>query len=169
MSQHKGWQVRFIEHRFRPQLALALILLLVFWDGFFAGVPRGDHVQYLFQQAMYGDRPDVLSATLAWNRTFAFPGDEILYRPVLYFLLLAFHRLFGTHFVLWQVAGWMLHLLVVLGLYALLRRGALRMTWAPFGVSLIFGVALLGSELVLWNHITGYVMFSAFVVARRVK
>ena len=157
------WKRGFIRNPFRQRLLLVVLILIVFWDGLFAGMPRADQVQFLYQLAAVGPGTDNWLDFMSWNRVIA-KGDEALYRPLLYALLVACHRLFGYNFVLWQMASLALHVLAVLGLHALLLRGSLRETALPFLLALFFGVALLGSELVLWQHVMGYVLFCVLAV-----
>jgi hypothetical protein len=157
------WEAGFIRNPSRQRLVLALLILAVFWDGLFAGMPRADQVEFLYQLASIGPRIENWLDFLSWNRVIGL-GDELLYRPLLYALLVACQRLFGYNFVLWQMANLALHVLTVFGLHALLLRGSLRESALPFLLALLFAVALLGSELVLWHHIIGYVLFCALLV-----
>ena len=157
------WKAGFIRNPFRQRLLIVVVILIVFWDGLFAGMPRADQVQFLYQLASIGPGADNWLDFMSWNRVIAH-GDEGLYRPVLYALLVGCHRLFGYNFVLWQMTSLALHVLAVLGLHALLLRGSLRETALPFLLALLFAVTLLGSELVLWQHIMGYVLFCVLAV-----
>lgn len=164
MSLDADWRKRgFIRNPFRQRLLIVVVILIVFWDGLFAGMPRADQVQFLYQLASAGPENDNWLDFMSWNRVIA-KGDEALYRPVLYALLVVCYRLFGYNFVLWQMASLALHALAVLGLHALLLRGSLRETALPFLLALLFAVTLLGSELVLWHHIMGYVLFCVLAV-----
>jgi hypothetical protein len=135
------------------------VIVWVFWDGIWAGVPRADQIQFLHLVSQYDRLWDILSRAPAWNRTQAAGGDEILYRPVLYALLGTFYYGFRYNFVAWQLAGLCLHILAVLGLHLLLIQGQLRKTVYPVLLALLFGTAFFASELVFWNHIVGYVFF----------
>src|SRR5579864_9374420 len=88
--------------RFRGLLAnpwlqraiLVAVIVWVFWDGIFAGIPRSDQVLYLHNISQFDSLWDILSHSPAWNRTVPEGGEElILYRPVLYILLGTFYYL----------------------------------------------------------------------------
>jgi len=144
---------------------LAAAIVWAFWDGIFAGVPRSDHLAYLHHISQFDSLWDILSHSLSFNRTLPDIGtDAILYRPMLYLLLGTFYYLFRYNFVAWQIAGLCLHILVALGLHLLLIQGRLKHTLYPLVITLLFATAYLASELVLWNHIVGYVLFCALEV-----
>jgi hypothetical protein len=143
---------------------LVAVIVWVFWDGIWAGIPRSDQILYLHDVSQLDSLWDILSRAPSWNRTHFSGGDEILYRPILYMLLGSFYYFFRYNFVAWQIAGLSLHVLVVLGLHLLLIQGRLKQTIFPLLIALLFGTAFLGSELVLWNHIVGYVLFCALEV-----
>jgi hypothetical protein len=140
---------------------LVAVIVWVFWNGIWAGVPRSDHVQYLHHVSQYDSLWDILSHSPSWNRTSAEQprADVILYRPVLYLLLGSFYYLFRYNFVEWQVAGLSLHILIVLGLHLMLIQGRLKQTLFPLSICLLFATAFFASELVLWNHMVGYLLF----------
>lgn len=138
------------------------VIVVVFWNGLWAGVPRADQVPYLHQISRFTDYWDILINSPSWNRTQS-AGDYVLYRPVLYWLLGTFYYLFRYDFVLWQASALFLHILVVLGVHSILMQGHLRNTICPILISLFFGTALLSAELILWNHIVGYVLFCVLV------
>jgi hypothetical protein len=144
---------------------LVAAIVCVFWDGIWAGVARSDQIYYLHHTSQYHDLWDILSHAPSWNRITPDPHpDLILYRPVLYLLLGTFYYLFRYNFVGWQIAGLSLHIVVVLGLHLLLVQGRLQQTLFPLLIALLFGLAFFASELVLWNHIVGYVLFCALEV-----
>lgn len=142
---------------------LALLLTGIFWHGLWAGAPRADQLAYLHQAGRYDGLWELLRHAASWNRTETV-GDAILFRPVLYWLLAAFTHFFRYDFMLWQAACLTLHIITVLGAHSLLSLGLLRNTPFPFLMVLLFGASLLGSELVLWNHMAGYLLFAALAV-----
>jgi len=144
---------------------LAAVIVWAFWDAIWAGVPRNDQVIYLHHISQFDNLWDILSHSPSLNRILPdFGTDAILYRPILYLLLGSFYYLFGYNFVAWQIAGLCLHILVALGLHLLLLQGRLKHTLFPLVITLLFATAYLASELVLWNHIVGYVLFCALDV-----
>jgi len=151
---------RLLANPWVQRAILAAVIVWVFWDGIWSGVPRSDQVQYLHQVSQFDSLWDILSHSPSWNRTMPTGGDDyILYRPILYLLLGTFYYLFRYNFVAWQIAGLSLHIAVALGLHLLLIQGRLKHTLFPLMIALLFATGFFASELVLWNHIVGYVLF----------
>lgn len=144
-------------------LFLAAIVVFVFWNSLWGGAPRADQLAYLHQISRYSNFWDILIHSPSWNRTQS-AGDFLLFRPILYWQLGLFYYFFRYNFFLWQLASLALHVLVVLGVYLLFLKGSLRDTAYPFLISALFGCSFIGSELVLWSHISGYLTFSALFV-----
>lgn len=144
------------------RLLLIALVTFVFWNGLWGGAPRADQIAYLHQISQYSSLWDILINSPSWNRTHV--TDPILFRPVLYLQLGLFYYLFGYNFFLWQFASLVIHIIVVLGVYALFIRGSLKASIYPFLIAALFGCSFIGSELVLWNHISGYITFSALII-----
>jgi len=145
------------------RLALTLIILAIFWDGLWAGQPRADQLIYLHQVSGMQDFWEILKTVPSFNRTHS--GDEILYRPVLYLLLGICYALFGDNYALWQITSLTIHISTVLILHAILWRAPLlRGTLWPFALAMLFGSSEMGAEMVLWNHINGYLLFAFLAV-----
>jgi hypothetical protein len=138
--------------------------MLVFWNGLWSGVPRADHIAYLHQISQFSDLWDIILNAPSWNRTQSSAGDFILFRPLLYLQLGSFYYAFEYKFEQWQIASLTMHVIVVLGVHSILSLGHLRLTPYPLLLALFFGVSLLGAELVLWSHVAGYILFSAFFI-----
>ncbi len=134
------------------------MIIAIYWNGLFAGAPRSDHSSYFNQVGKYSDFLDIVANTPYWQRI----GDDLLFRPLLYLQLNVSHYLFGYNFFYWQVTSLVIHILVVIGLFNLFARGRLGDTLFPFIISALFGCAFISSEIVFWNHITGYITFSLF-------
>jgi hypothetical protein len=145
------------------QSALIAATVFVFWNGLFGGFPRADQLAYLHQISELRSYGDILAAAPAWNRTHS-AGDFILYRPVLYWLLGTEYYLFGYEFWLYQLTSLAIHIVVVIGVHLVLQRGALARTIWPFLLSLLLATSYFGSEIVLWQHIVGYILFAALYV-----
>ncbi len=137
--------------------------VLVFWTGclYYPSlfqIARSDQLAYLMETAGIKDW-----SALAWDlydfnrqRVFA-KGDELLFRPFFYFILGTERWLFGYHFMLWQLAGVVLHTVVLIWLLRLLRlfglnRGGLLLV-------LFFSSLPLCMNMVIWNHLHGYLVF----------
>ncbi|MDF2373692.1 MAG: discoidin domain-containing protein [Rhizobiaceae bacterium] len=155
------------DHIFRnlwlQKLAIAAFLISLFWDGLWGGVPRADQLIYLHSINQFDSFWEILKSSPFWNRKYGV-GDLVLFRPILYFQLGISYYFFGYNFFLWQVTNLSLHLVAVLGVHSLLASGRLRATFYPLLLSLLFGSSILGSELVFWHHLGGYILFSIFFI-----
>lgn len=81
-------------------------------------------------------------------------GDEALFRPLLFTWLAVQNSLFGVHHVLWNITQLLLHFGVVFVLYRLLL--TIRPSKEAALFALLFSLMMSGVELVLWNHLGGY-------------
>jgi hypothetical protein len=86
-------------------------------------------------------------------------GDDALFRPALFAWLAVGNRLFSYHHVQWNAANLALHALVALCLFHLL----VTIRPSPFAlpVAVLFAVLKPPLELVLWNHLGGYLLACA--------
>ena len=150
-------------NQFIQIILLSSLVAFVFWNGLWGGAPRADQLPYLHQISQFTNLWDILVNSPSWNRTQS-AGDFMLFRPILYWQLGLFYYFFGYDFFYWQLASLILHLLVVIGLYRLLVQGKLKNTVYPLLITALFGCAFFSSELVLWNHISGYITFSLFSI-----
>lgn len=143
---------------------IALIVLLAYYPSLFHA-PRADQILYLhFVDGIYNLKALTLDS-YAFNRTQS--GDFILFRPVLYFLLGFEKWLFGYNFWAWQLAGIVLHIFVLFALFLNLLiycRGSSRALRIAFLVTLLFGVQYISMEMVVWHHISGYLLFTLFLL-----
>ena len=147
----------------RGRLLILAVLCAVFFHTPWAGAPRLDQVVYLHQVGQYHTLGDILSESPSWHRLHS-AGDYILYRPVLFLFLGLQYYFFDYHFALWQITGFLLHAGTVLLFYEVCRKMALSEMWRVL-ITLLFGCSFLGSELVIWNHLTGYVLFALCTMA----
>jgi hypothetical protein len=86
-------------------------------------------------------------------------GDDALFRPALFAWLAVGNSLFSYHHVQWNTASLALHVLVALCLFQLL----VTIRPSPFAlpVAVLFAVLKPPLELVLWNHLGGYLLACA--------
>jgi hypothetical protein len=126
-------------------------------------VARADHIAYLADTAMMNDLWSLTVESYAFNRAREFiSGDYILFRPVLYFLLGFEKWLYGYNFFWWQLTNLLLHLCVIwLLLRILLNEG--KHIFAPLFV-LWFSVQYTSMEMVIWHHLSGYLLFSILLL-----
>lgn len=137
--------------------AIAFVVLLVYYPSLMH-VSRGDQVMYLGEVANLKGFKALAVDTYDLNRhrTIA-PGDELLFRPIVYFVLGAEKFFFGYHFMGWQLVGLLLHLMVVWQMLRLLLtiRLGLEALWA----TAFFAVLFTNMEMVIWQHINSYMVF----------
>jgi hypothetical protein len=143
--------------------AIVIFTIAVFWHSIRAGAPRADQLSYLHQVSQYSTLAEIIRTAPSWNRTHSATGDEVLFRPALYVFLGLEYFLFGYNFALWQLLAITLHILVALALFSILRKSRLRDTPWPLLLTCLFSASFFGSDLVIWNHMTGYVLFCLLV------
>ena len=139
-------------------ILIAVITLAAYYPSLYH-MPRSDQFIYFTNTA---EQHDLLSLTVknyAFNRMDLSYGlkDELLFRPFIYAFLGFEKWLFGLTFFYWQLAGILLHLTVLWFLMRLLI-GIHKSWWASL-LTLFLGVLFAGSEMVVWSHINGYLIF----------
>ena len=145
-------------------IAVALIVFWAYYPSLFHA-PRADQILYLHFVDGINDLKDLTLGSYAFNRTQS--GDFILFRPILYFLLGFEKWLFGYKFWAWQLAGIVLHIFVLSALFLNLLvycNGSSRALQIAFLVTLLFGVQYISMEMVVWHHISGYLLFTLFLL-----
>jgi len=88
-------------------------------------------------------------------------GDDLLFRPVLFVWLAVANRLFAYHHVWWNVANLGLHIGVAIALLRLLL--AIHPSLLALPAAALFVVLEPPMELVLWNHLDGYLLACLFL------
>ncbi len=136
---------------------IALGVLLVYFPSL-THVPRSDQIIYLSEVAhLKGFKALVLDTyDLNRHRKLA-PGDQLLFRPLLYVMLGVEKFFFGYQFWCWQLVGVILHLAVIWQLLALL----LLITPAVVAIAAtaLFATFFSNMEMVIWHHINAYLVF----------
>lgn len=150
--------------RRRPLFLLALLAVTVpiyagALDRFFAA----DQIRYFHEM-----RNDFrFSSTLRfWDYNAARQagkGDDQLFRPLHDLLRATETSLFGYRYRAWNVLHLGLHLAVCLLLFELLW--LLKPSRIAIGVALLFAVLTSNFELVVWNHLSGYLLGDALFLA----
>ncbi|MCM3881580.1 MAG: hypothetical protein ND807_15840 [Vicinamibacterales bacterium] len=142
----------------RTGTAIFLISLTV-WVVFHPALNRvfaGDQLWYFAE--LQGDTSFTRGAQFydyAASRRY-WKGDEALFRPLLFLWLAAENTAFSYHHVWWNTANLAAHAAAGFFLYRLLM--AVRPSGAAFGAALLFVVLKPPLELVLWNHLGGYIL-----------
>src|SRR5438552_2910322 len=155
-------------------ISLSTAIWITYW-------PALDHVPRADQWAYLIDTLDCRSLGELWTRSYSYnrvrvvgPGDADLFRPILFALLVAEEWLFGNNFMPSQLIGLTLHTLIVVMLFALLRRIAAVdpnakpchgcFSLLPHALTVFFALNFGGMELVVWAHLHGYLLFLVFVL-----
>jgi hypothetical protein len=149
-----------------------LAVWLTYWPSL-SHAARDDQWNFLFENRHEDHLLPLLLGTYSFHRTAENGrGDYPLFRPALYALLACEKALFGHRFVCWQVAGLLAHCGVVTLLLALLLRldrlgaggiapaGPRLRTVVAYGLALFFAVNFAVMELVIYHHLTAYVLFA---------
>lgn len=93
-------------------------------------------------------------------------GDESLFRPLLFVWLAIANNIFTYHHVWWNVSNLVLHVLTGISLFRLL----MTINPSPFALPTVLCFIVLKPllELVLWNHLGGYMLaYIFFMIAFR--
>ena len=139
---------------------LGLTAAVVYWPAM-NRVFAADQLWYFAEVG----RHDSLAAGLrhvdyALSRVY-WKGDDLLYRPILFIWLAVADRLFGYHHVWWNVANVVIHTGVAVALLRLLL--AIQPSLLALPVAVLFMVLEPPMELVLWNHLGGYLLACLFM------
>ena len=126
-------------------------------------IPRSDHLPYFFETAALKGFWALTVEAFAFNRSHSI-GDHILFRPVLYFFLGMQRWAWGHNYFLWQATSLGLHMAVVVSLYNYFRFSVGVVPFLAFAGSLFFALLYSGTEMVAWQHISGYLLFVFFAI-----
>ena len=88
-------------------------------------------------------------------------GDDLLFRPILFIWLAIANRLFAYHHVWWNVANVAIHTGVAVALLRLLL--AIQPSLLALPAAALFVALEPPMELVLWNHLGGYLLACLFM------
>jgi hypothetical protein len=88
-------------------------------------------------------------------------GDDLLFRPILFIWLAVANRLFAYHHVWWNAANVAIHAGVAVALLRLLL--AIHPSVLALPAAVLFVVLEPPMELVLWNHLGGYLLACLFM------
>jgi hypothetical protein len=143
-------------------LGIILINTVVFYPSFFHNA-RADQLVYLIETADLESLGDIINYSYSYCRNrLLLTGDRLLFRPLFYTQLSLQKWLFGYHFVPWQIVGFLWHLVVLgllLRLFLLIRPHFISGLWVGS-----FSVLMIIAEMVIWHHISGYLLFLVFLL-----
>ena len=143
-------------------LVVLAISLIVFFPSFFH-ITRADHTIYLTETSDIHNLPDQIRHSYSYARQRKTnQGDVILFRPLLFVLMSVEKQLFGYDFRWWQITGFALHLVVALQLLRIMRFAG-GSSCAYFFI-LLFSVLTISQEMVIWHHISGYILSLIFLL-----
>ena len=168
LSAYEGIIVYDIKMRDEPFRCLAFTVIalavLIFYFPSLYYPPRADQVIYLSETSNIKDPSGLILGCYDHNRhrTIA-PGDELLFRPLLYVFLGSEQVLFGHHFWAWQLVGLLAHLTMIWVLLRLLWH--LSSPWLAFGGTWLFALSVFNYELVTWPHLSTYMLMMACMVS----
>ncbi len=159
----EGWARQF-PARWVPIAFLVIVLVdVAVFAPSWSHTVRGDHVAFLAETARESGWWAHVSKTWSWDRTRSFNTNATeLFRPVQFGLLATETAVFGYRFVLWQLVGFAIHVLIVWRLFKLLL--LVRPTVVAPLLALFFSVMLFPMEQVIWHHLHGYLLFSLILV-----
>ncbi len=141
-------------------LGFSLIAFAVLWaySPSLLHIPRGDQIGYLAEVMHKNNLWDLTVGSYDLNRHRHFaPGDQLLFRPVVYYILGAEQFFFGNNFILWQLFGIIVHLAVIWQLLALLL--SLRPGFGALAAAAFFALLSSNMEMVIWDHVSSYMVF----------
>ncbi len=139
------------------RFSLIAILNFLIYLPSFLHMPRSDQLLYLYYNAGKSHWIDLTIKLYDFNRTLIWQGGDFLFRPIVYFLLGTEKWLFGYHFFLWQLVGFILHMIVVWYLLKLLLK--INNSIFAYLFSLFFSTLLIIFEMVIFHHINAYLLF----------
>jgi hypothetical protein len=138
-------------------LVIAIFTILVYYPSLWH-VARSDQIVYFFVTANKHDWASLALSCFDINRWGIYaPGDQKLFRPLLFFFLGTEKYLFHYNFWAWQATGVFLHLMVVWFLMKLLWQ--MVPGRVAFACTLFFAVLFMNMEMVIWTHINSYLIF----------
>jgi len=136
---------------------IVVYVLILYYPSLF-DIPRSDHLVHLYANASEGDLFSLTIKNYNLNRTIPLiKKDFILFRPFLYFFLGLEQFLFGYNFILWQIAGLILHIAVLWQLLKTLL--AINNSRFALFTTFFFASMITSIEMISWHHIHGYMLF----------
>lgn len=145
-------------------ITIAFLNVLAFYPSFF-DPPRSDQLVYLGNVAYLKDWNSLAIKNYDYTRApqaYGKPGDALLFRPFLYFVLGNEKWAFGYHFLYWQLFSFILHLIVVWLLLKLLLK--INEGPAAFFLTAFFSLIPANSEMVTWHHLSAYLISIACIL-----
>jgi hypothetical protein len=145
-------------------LVFAVALLIFFlYSPSFEHAPHSDQIDYYAEVSARQSWVSLAIQSYDLNRDRVLSwGDQILFRPVVYFILGTEKYFFGYHFRAWQITGVLLHLWVSWCLFNLLYR--IRPGVFSSLLAIFFATLFINMEMVVWQNISAYMIFWGLVL-----
>jgi hypothetical protein len=138
-----------------------VVILCIFKPGLLM-FPKKDHFFFMLGRQLFDNDITWFLQTLSYNRTrLLYPGDYFAFRPVL-MAILGLEDIFLRHNLLaLGIIGCGLFSFTTTVLFTIIRR--LAGLFPALALAIIWCANLAGSELLLWQHITPYVLAPGFL------
>lgn len=141
-----------------------LLITAVYWQGLVI-FPKRDHSVFMLGRLLFDSDLEWFLKTLNYARTrFLFPGDTFAFRPVHMFIIGLEDILFRYNLLAQGIASSAIFSATATALFYLLRKISGNLFLALAATSL-WAFQLAGSEILLWQHITPYVLLPGFFCA----
>lgn len=162
-------------------LLFVAALLAAYWPSF-THLPKRDQLYYHLEMSRTQGLGEIIAKSYSYNRTrTVMPGDNGLFRPGL-FLLLAFQKYFFDYRTeYWRLVSLLIHAFCCLALLRLLQElsaaskifsaGPLKRQAKilPVCFTLLFAFNLALADVVSWEHIQGYMVFTGLILAALIQ
>ncbi len=162
----RGALSTFLHHPVGQRLLFFLVLLAVCLPIYAPALDRFFAADQIIYFADLRNDTSLAAGLQRWdysNSRIYNRGDELLYRPLLFTGLALENTFFGYNYRAWNLTCLLLHFLVVWILYEFLRFLHPSIFAAAF--ALLFAVFAADVELVMWNHLSGYLLGYALILA----
>lgn len=141
-----------------------LLITAVYWQGLVI-FPKRDHSVFMLGRLLFDSDLEWFLKTLNYARTrLLFPGDTFAFRPVHMFIIALEDILFRYNLLAQGVMSSAIFSATATALFCLLRKISGNLFLALAATSL-WAFQLAGAEILLWQHITPYVLLPGFFCA----
>jgi len=144
-------------------LLVLLVNMLVFFPSFYHPARGGGQYHFLAEVSVLDNFWDLLMYSYSFVRVrFLGTGDMLAFRPLFYGFMCLQKHFFEYNFFYWQLTGFVLHLIVLSLLVRLLN--IFNRNNISFLFVLNFSLLYISHEMVIWQHIHGYLLFLVFLL-----
>lgn len=142
--------------------AFISFVVLIAYSPSLKHIPRSDQAVYFANVARQNTWFElaIMNYDYSRNRVYG-PGDEQLFRPVVFAILGSEKYFFGYHFYAWQITGIFLHLLVVFWFLKICLE--FYVGFPAIAMTFLFAMCFANMEMVIWQHLHAY-LFASFLI-----